>query len=541
MKIIGAALEHDVHVAGLIHFLHLAEEAGHVTINLGPAVPLARLLDEAHRTGADLIAVSYRLTPEVARTLFARMKKALPAHALQKAIFVFGGTPPVAAEAKRSGLFQQVFSGEEPVEEIQAFLSGKKGKLRGSVPPQTLEGRVRARAPFPLIRHHFGLPSLEETVAGVTRIAESGVLDILSIGPDQNAQESFFRPKEIDVKKDGAGGVPLRRPEDLARLYAVTRRGNHPLLRCYAGTRDLLRWAEMLTQTIHNAWGAIPLFWYSELDGRSSRPLAEAISENLETIRWHAQHQIPVEINDVHQWSLRYAPDAVAVADTWLCAYIAKSLGIGVYVAQYMWNTPPETTATNDLGKMLAQKEMVESLREENFRPMHMIRSGLMLFSPDPAVAKGQLATSIALALELEPSIVHVVGFSEADHAARPEELIESVKITQGVLRTLRDDRPRWSQDARVQARKEELLREARILLDAIRTIGSTAQDPFLDPAVLVKVIERGIFFAPHILHRMTKDFPFQTTTQAGCCRSANSEDAKPVSEEERLQRMGLA
>jgi hypothetical protein len=105
----------------------------------------------------------------------------------------------------------------------------------------------------------------------------------------------------------------------------------------------------------------------------------------------------------------------------------------------------------------------------------------------------------------------------------------------------LRDDRPRWSRDERVQARKEELLKEARILLDAIRTIGSKAKDPFLDPAVLVKVIERGIFFAPHILHPMTKDFPFQTTTQAGRCCSAHGEDGKPVSEEERLQWMGLA
>ena len=36
------------------------------------------------------------------------------------------------------------------------------------------------------------------------KIAESGVLDILSIGPDQNAQEHFFHPENMDHSQDGA-------------------------------------------------------------------------------------------------------------------------------------------------------------------------------------------------------------------------------------------------------------------------------------------------------------------------------------------------
>lgn len=60
---------------------------------------------------------------------------------------------------------------------------------------QNLIERVKNNAPYPLIRHHFGRPSLEETVEGVKLIAESRVLDVISLGPDQNAQEYFFNQR----------------------------------------------------------------------------------------------------------------------------------------------------------------------------------------------------------------------------------------------------------------------------------------------------------------------------------------------------------
>jgi hypothetical protein len=97
----------------------------------------------------------------------------------------------------------------------------------------------------------------------------AGVLDVISLGPDQNAQEHFFHPEEMDHSQDGAGGVPLRNPDDLEAIYLRSRCGNYPLVRCYAGTRDLIRWAEMSVKLINNAWGAIPLCWYSVIDGRS--------------------------------------------------------------------------------------------------------------------------------------------------------------------------------------------------------------------------------------------------------------------------------
>ena len=57
-KILGAAIGNCVHVAGLFHFLKLAESEGYVTCNLGPAVTIERLIKEIQREEPELIAIS---------------------------------------------------------------------------------------------------------------------------------------------------------------------------------------------------------------------------------------------------------------------------------------------------------------------------------------------------------------------------------------------------------------------------------------------------------------------------------------------------
>ena len=99
----------------------------------------------------------------------------------------------------------------------------------------------------------------------IKEIAEAKALDIISIGPDQNFQENFFTPYKMKPIEGGAGGVPIRSEKDLIQLYQASRYGNYPLLRCYSGTRNLIKMAGLLQKTINNAWGATPLFWYSLL------------------------------------------------------------------------------------------------------------------------------------------------------------------------------------------------------------------------------------------------------------------------------------
>ncbi len=536
-KIIGAALGTCVHVSGLHHFFRLAEANGYETLSLGAAVSPQNLVEAIQKHQPDIVAVSYRLTAEVAAGLFEEMKKLITEHDLTPVRFVFGGTAPVARIAEESGLFERAFSGTESPEEIKAYLTDARGMKSTETFAQALVSRIQQKYPYPLIRHHFGRPSLQETIQGVAQIADSGVVDVISLGPDQNAQEHFFRPEQMDATHEGAGGVPVRKPEDLESLYAASRRGNYPLMRCYSGTRDLIKWAEMSVKTIHNAWGAIPLCWYSVMDGRSQRLLRDAIQENQQTMRWYARRGIPLEVNEAHQWSLRDAHDSLAVAMAFLAAYNGKKAGAHHYVAQYMFNTPPGTSPQMDLAKMLAKKELISSLEDSDFTAYTEVRAGIAHFSPIFSVAKGQLAASTLLSLSLRPHILHVVSFSEGDHATYPDELIESCNISHGVLHNCLHGLPDMVSDKNVQKRKGELLSEAETLLDAIRQIGSgLSDDPWSDAKILTKAIEMGILDTPHFQGNPHLCGQITTRLIDGTWHAIDPESGHMVSEAERTR-----
>ena len=378
-------------------------------------------------------------------------------------------------------------------------MRGTTGKDKQFEFPDTLLERISMKYPYPLLRHHFGRPDLQETIHGVQKIAESEVLDIISLGTDQNAQEHFFHPEDMLKELEGAGGVPVRKPDDLREIYKASRCGNFPLLRCYSGTRELLSWAKMSVETINNAWAAIPLCWYSVIDGRSKRSLYEAISENQSVMKWYAEKNIPVEVNESHQWSLRDAHDSLAVTMAFLAAYNAKKVGVKNYIAQYMFNTPPGTTAKMDVAKMLAKLKLIESLEDENFKAYREVRAGIAHFSSIPSEAKGQLSASAVISLAMKPHILHVVGFSEGDHACYPEELIESCNIIHGVLQNCLYDLPDFSCDSQVISRRNELIEEANVLLDSIRKYcENTSEDPWSNPKILSASIKNGILDAPH-------------------------------------------
>lgn len=550
--IIAAAVGDCVHVAGPLSFLHLAEAQGFRTIFMGPAVPVDALCDKALEVGAEFIAVGYRLSPEAARRLLLRLRQRREADAaLAGRRWLFGGPPPVAAVAREMGMFEAVFSGEEDIDEIIAYLRAAVdpdvvppppgGGLRTDVDLAGLDLRHRMarKSPYPLIRHHFGLPTMAQTIEGIRQIAESGVVDVISIGPDQNAQESFFRPDEQDPDQDGAGGVPIRTENDLRALKAAAQTGNHPLLRCYSGTRDVTRMAKVLADTIDNAWAAVPLFWYSALDGRSRRPLREAIAENQEAIGWNARNGRPVEVNDPHQWSLRDAPDVVAVAVAYLAAYNAKALGVKDYVAQFMLNTPPRTAARMDLAKMLAKADLIDSLAGPDFTVYREVRAGLSSFPADLDLAKGQLAQATALGMALKPHIVHVVGYSEASHAAGPEVVIESGKIARGVIRSTLDGLPDVAADHIVRGRRDQLKAQAALLIEAIRRLApADVPDPLTDPTTLARAVALGYLDAPHLKGNVSARGRVVTRMVYGACVAVDPWTGEPLAEEARLARL---
>lgn len=69
--VVAGALGKCVHVAGVMNFLRLAEAAGWQTVFLGPAVPVEEFLKAVRREKADMVGVSYRLTPETGERLLA--------------------------------------------------------------------------------------------------------------------------------------------------------------------------------------------------------------------------------------------------------------------------------------------------------------------------------------------------------------------------------------------------------------------------------------------------------------------------------------
>ncbi len=541
MRILGAAIGSCVHVAGVLRFLTLAEEEGHETIFLGPAVSIDELIVKAKEHNPDVIGVSYRLTAISAEKLLEDLKSAVEESGLEKKRWVLGCTAPVKPIAERTMFFEEIFTGFSTDEDSINFLRGRTHMPVEEKYPQDLMTRMTIKSPIPIIRHHFGLPTIEETIDGVKKIAEASVLDVISIGPDQNAQESFFQPSEMNESLDGDGGVPIRTSKDLRRIFEASRIGNYPLLRCYSGTRDLLSWAQLLKKTINNAWCATPLLWYSELDGRSSRSLEKAIAENKENHRWHAKNDIPVEINEPHHWSLRSAHDTIAVAMAYLSAYNAKKTGVRHYISQYMLNTPLGTSPKMDLAKMLAKIELIESLHDHNFVSLRQIRPGLFSYPPDFDLGKGQLASSIYTGMMLKPHIVHVVGFCEANHAATADNIIESCKIARRVIHDCLLGIPNPLEDRKVVMRKNELVKEAQLLIATLQSLSDeSAKDRLIDPDTYVRAVKEGILDTPHLRNNPIAKGLLKTKMIDGACLAIDPDSGNPIDEATRLRQLGL-
>lgn len=535
--VVAGALGECVHVAGVSNFLRAAEDAGWRTIFLGPAVSIDKLLRVAQEENADLVGVSYRLTPETGERLLGEFAEAADELYSRGVKFAFGGTPPVVRRVQKMGFFEVLFDGTESPDEIIAYLHGSTpGSFSAEdFPDRTIE-RILWKAPVPLLRHHFGLPGYDDTLAGIGKIAESGVLDVISLGTDQETQENFFHPERQDPRRTGAGGVPVRSPEQFRELYQASRRGNYPIMRTYTGTDDFIQLAEMYVETINISWAAIPLFWFNRMDGRGPWDLEGSIREHQTLMTWYGERDIPVELNEPHHWGMRDAPDAVFVASAFLAAYNAKTYGVRDYIAQFMFNSPPGTSDAMDLAKMLAVIELDRELESTDFRVWRQTRTGLLSYPVDKDYARAHLASSIYLQMALEPHIVHVVGYTEADHAATPDDVIESCKLARRSIGNALGQ-PDMTVDPEVVARVEELVAETRITLAAIHNLaGPGVDDPWADAATLTKAVESGIMDAPQL-----KNNPYglgQIVTRIddrGACVVQDPDTNRFITESERL------
>ncbi len=534
--VVACALGECVHVAGVTHFLQLAEQAGWRTVFLGPAVSIEKAIARARDEEADLLAVSYRLTPDTGERLLAQFAESADHLRENGTQFAFGGTPPVAERAERIGFFDKVFNGSETYEETLTFLRGESapGQSADFYPQNTLE-RIQWKAPYPLLRHHFGLPTMDATIEGIKRISEEKVLDVISLGIDQDAQANFFHPERQDVRKTGAGGVPVRSAQDYRDLYEASRRGNHPLMRTYSGTDDFLALAEMYVETINIAWPAIPLFWFNQMDGRGPWDLAGSIRQHQLVMAYYGERGIPLEVNEAHHWGMRDAPDVIFVVSAFLSAYNARAYGVKDHIVQMMFNSPPGTSDAMDLAKMSAVLMMCADLERDDFRVWRQTRTGLLSYPLEENAARAHLAASIYTQMALMPHIVHIVGHSEAHHAATAGDIIDAGKMARRAIENALRGQADMLSDRKIQERRAHLIQEAQITLQAIKHIAkSDRTDPLTDEECLAAAVEKGIMDAPQLKNNPFAAGTINTRIINGACEAVD-DSGNIISESERL------
>ncbi len=484
-RVMVGAIGKCVHNLGVENFADWMQDMnlGYVSVKLGPAVPIREVINKVREARPEVVGVSMRLGDLHVDKLvgeFIEEAAKFGLHPRDSGIrYSFGGLRPAAnlvramtgipleedrfirdeerhfdlekiAEEYRhnehfQGFFELVVDDFVTMEELDAFAQRRSTMHVRKENPWSdfLVERirqVRERENRPIIRAHIGIAAgtIEPTVAAIEKLAEAEAFEIVSLAPDQTSQEllaKFIRGEEDPSKYlAGQGGAPIRTVEDLQRLKAASQRGNFPMTRIYTGTDELITLAHLWEDHLNICFPAVPIFFYNELDGRGPISIRDGFDEHFRTIEYWASIGKPLEINDPHQWGLRYASDDMQVTDHVLCAVIALKKGIKNYVMQMMFELPPEISAMDDLAKMKAAYELAAPLNKHfDFRILRQTRSGLPSFPPNLNQAKGHLAFGIYTQLYMQPDILHVVTHSEAHHEASADDIIESCEIVKQV------------------------------------------------------------------------------------------------------------
>jgi hypothetical protein len=315
------------------------------------------------------------------------------------------------------------------------------------------------------------------------------------------------------------------------------------------------------------------LFWFNRMDGRGPWDVEGSIREHQKVMAFYAEKGIPVELNEPHHWGMRDAPDVIFVVSAFLSAYNARAFGVQDYIAQLMFNSPAELADKMDLAKMLAVKEMIAPLalaplygaspspfatlaphcvwcsagehhhsgastgRGEQFRIFTQTRTGLLSYPVEINAARAHLAASIYLQMALRPDIIHIVGHSEADHAATAQDVIDAARMARRAIENAMGQ-PDLTVDPEVQARKVELVEQARVTLEAIRSIApASVPDPWIDPATLARSVSLGILDAPQLgNNEFARGEILTRVDERGACVAVDAA-GKSLTEQERLKK----
>jgi hypothetical protein len=210
-------------------------------------------------------------------------------------------------------------------------------------------------------------------------------------------------------------------------------------------------------------------------------------------------------------------------------------MGVKDYIAQMMLNSPAALGGNMDLARMLAILKLIEPLEDENFRVLRQTRTGLLSYPLERNAARAHLASSIYLQMTLKPQIIHIVGHTEADHAATGEDVIEASLMAKRAIRNALNDNLDISGDPVIRNRVNGLIAEVKLTLHAIRNLaGKGIEDAFTDPATLARAVELGIIDAPQLKNNLFAPGVSRTAIINGASVEVD-DNGKPVNESKRL------
>ena len=136
----------------------------------------------------------------------------------------------------------------------------------------------------------------------------------------------------------------------------------------------------------------------------------------------------------------------------------------------------------------------------------------------------------------MKPHILHVVGYSEGDHATFPGELIESCQIVHGVVRNSLNGLPDVWADENILSRKAELVYEAKVLIESLGYLGADCDDPKAEPYVIASAIKEGFLDTPHFKGNPHLCGNIITGLVNGAWYAINPSTGEPIDEEFRLR-----
>ncbi|MCP4529801.1 MAG: methionine synthase, partial [Delftia sp.] len=179
----------------------------------------------------------------------------------------------------------------------------------------------------------------------------------------------------------------------------------------------------------------------------------------------------------------------------------------------------------------------IAPLAGPDFNIWRQTRTGLLSYPVDVDAARAHLAASVYLQMALRPHIVHVVAHTEAHHAATAADVIEACKMARRSIENALHGQPDMTVDPAIQQRKDELVQEAQITLEAISNLAAPGTpDPLTDPATLARAVTTGLLDAPHL-----QGNPFargQVVTRIdrrGACVAVDPATGRTLTERERI------